>query len=131
MDTTILHEEKYRVCTKIALLLLAATFGIVVTGSMFANPFSALTTEAAKHMWGEDMDRDEERDTWEQMVWFITNNSISSRTSKLDTNTIEYPTDIEAQKLLHRVEKLSQIDDNPILHHDSLASTYMRYMGHE
>ena len=53
-------------------------------------------------MWGREVDEDADRDTWAQLVWFITHNSITVRNQKLEC--LDEPKSIEpaALKILKR-----------------------------
>ena len=107
-------QPKYRNCSRNALNLLAATFGIVLKGKIFNNPFPALTLSAADNMWGRDINADKDRDTWEQLTWFITNFSITKRKQQLEK--IDKPhtsLDPAALHILTRAEKLQQLAANP------------------
>ena len=107
-------KPKYRTCSRNALNLLAATFGIVLKGKIFNNPFPALTLPAADNMWGRDIDADKDHDTWEQLIWFITNFSITKRKQQLEKlDRLHTSLDPAALHILTRAEKLQQLAANP------------------
>ena len=79
-----------------------------------ANPFPALSIQSANSMWGRGIAADQDRDTWEQLVWFISQHSITIRKKQLENQ--EQPTtslDSAALPILKRAEKLHQLENKP------------------
>ena len=113
----------YRDYTKNALNLLAATFGIALSGKIFANPFLALTSATTASLWGNNKDDLEARDTWGEIVWCITHYSITTRMEKMKTRQ-NPQMNMEETRLLRRAEKLSQLEDEPA----SIATSIPRHI---
>ena len=95
-----------------ALNMLAATFGIALKGRIFNNPFPAISTEEAHGMWGRDVEKAQDRDTWAQIKWFITHFSITAR--KIQLEKLPRPTmNQEEMRILRRAEKVNKLNDFP------------------
>jgi hypothetical protein len=94
-----------------ALVMMAATFGIALDRQIPAEPFHGLTYEEANSMWGRDEGEEEDRDTWEQLCWFIQNLSVTKRVEKAE-RTIA-PVDQAQLRVLMKAEKNRKLSDNP------------------
>ena len=97
---------------KAAVAMLATTFGIALEWQIKTGPFPGLSTEDTRGLWNSSVKQnEEERDTWEQLCWFIKNMSITERLNKLEKKVVKATQD--QKRVLQRAEKNRMLNDEP------------------
>ena len=96
---------------KMALVMIAATFGIALDGPAISGPFPGITTDAIRKIWDMDLEGAPRRDTWKQLCWFIQHLSITTRMRKLEKRLI--PLNQAQKRVLQRAEKCRRLDERP------------------
>ena len=97
---------------KAALAMVATTFGIALEWQVKNGPFPGLSTDDARGLWNNGLKQnEEERDTWEQLCWFIKNMSITELLKKLEKKVVKATQDQE--RVLQRAEKNRMLNDEP------------------
>ena len=100
--------------------MLATTFGIALEWQVKNGPFPGLSTDDVQGLWNIGVKEIEERDTWEQLCWFIQNMSITERLKKLEKRVTKVT---QAQnRILQRAEKGRMVFNEPT----SLATSIPR-----
>ena len=94
-----------------AMVMMAPTFGIALDRQIPAEPFHGLTHEEANSMWGRDEGEEEDRDTWEQLCWFIQNLSVTKRVEQAEKSIV--PVNQAQQRILVRAETNRKLSDTP------------------
>ena len=96
---------------KMALVMIAATFGIALDGQAISGPFPGMTTENFRSMCNMDLEGTPSRDTWKQLCWFIQHLSITTRMRKLEKRIV--PLNQAQKRVLQRAEKCRRLDERP------------------
>ena len=96
---------------KMALVMIAATFGIALDGQAISGPFPGMTTETIRSMCNLDLEGAPSRDTWKQLCWFIQHLSVTTRMRKLEKRIV--PLNQAQKRVLQRAEKCRRLDERP------------------
>jgi hypothetical protein len=96
---------------KMAISMLAPTFGIALDGQATCGPFPGMNHEEVATLWNIGVTEPGGRDTWGQLCWFLENMSITMRLDKLEQRVV--PINQQQKRALQRAEKGRRLEGSP------------------
>ena len=90
--------------------MISTTFGIILIRGN-GNPIPSITNEEIQKFWKRDLLNGKERDTWQQLMFFISNNSLTTRIQNIENNLQQMGS--ATKNVLARASRGRPIEDFP------------------